>query len=140
MRPRFSLRMLFIATAVAAGFLYYWILMPQTTARRFVDAITAGEYEAADRMYWKDVDRGLALWNKKYWGMRAEAEILPWSLGQFLDGRRNLRLHVMYFFLDENHDIEMQLAATSFGIDSASTWSGSRSAIVDQVQRVHISR
>ena len=70
------------------------------------------------------------------WGMRADAELSPASVSQLLSGRRDLRLHVTYFYLDEHHDLEMQLAATSFGIDSASTWSGSRSAIVDQVQRV----
>lgn len=132
MRLRFSLRTLLILTAIVAGLCYYWIVMPLATAKRFVDAIGANHYEAADRMFWNDLDRGLAQWNKKYWGMRAGGEVLPWSAAQFLTGRRDLRLHLTYFFLDENHDIEMHLAATSFGIESATAWSGSRSVIIDK--------
>jgi hypothetical protein len=135
-RLRFSLRTLLLITAAFAGFCYYWAIMPGTTAQRFIRLISCENFEAADQMFWKSVDRQLVPWQKKCWGMRADAELSPWSIGQLLGGRRDLRLQVTYFYLDEHHDLEMQLAATSFGIDSASTWSGSRSAIVDQVQRV----
>jgi hypothetical protein len=135
-RLRFSLRTLLLTTAAFACFCYYWLIMPGATAQHFIRLVSGEEFEAADLMFWKPVDRQLALWQKKCWGMRAEAELSPWSISQLLGGRRDLRLHVAYFYLDEHHDLEMQLAATSFGIDSASTWSGSRSALVDQVQRI----
>jgi hypothetical protein len=135
-RLRFSLRTLLLTTAAFAGFCYYWVIMPGATAEHFIHLIRGEEFEAADLMFWKPVDRQLAPWQKKCWGMRADAELSSWSINQLFGGRRDLRLHVAYFYLDEHHDLEMQLAATSFGIDSASTWSGSRLAIIDQVQRV----
>jgi hypothetical protein len=134
MRPRFSLRTLLIATAILAGLCYYWIEMPRATAKRFVDAIGAEEFSVADRMFWKAGDRGFAASKEKYWGFRADAEVLPWSMSQFLSGRRDVQLHMTYFFLDEHHDVENDIAATAFGLNSPTSLSTNNSMMIDRTQ------
>jgi hypothetical protein len=132
-RPQFSIRTL-LATAILAGLCYYWIEMPRATARRFVDAIRAEDFSVADRMFRGVDDRVLAKSNQKYWGFRADAVILPWDIGQFLSGRRDVRLHATYFFLDEHHDLQQEIAATAFGLDSPTGLSAYRGAVIDRTQ------
>jgi hypothetical protein len=135
MRFRFSLRAMLIATAILSGFCYFWIEMPRANGRRFVEAVTAENFPAADRMFWKSGDRVLTQWKEKYWGLRADAEMLPWSFCQFVSGQRDVRLHVTYFFLDEHHDLEMQIAATSLGLNSPMNSLTNSSMITDGILR-----
>ena len=125
---------LFVATTILAGLCYYWIEMPRATAKRFVDAIGAEDFSAADEMFQKAHDRGLVASKAKYWGFRADAEILPWSVGQLLSGRRDVRLHTTYFSLDQHVDVENEIPATAFGLNSATIFSVDSSALIDRTQ------
>ncbi len=139
-RPRFSLRTLLIATAILAGLCYYWIGMPRATAKRFVDAISAEDFSAADQMFQKADDRGLVASKAKYWGFRADAEILPWGVGQLLSGRRDVRLHTTYFSLDQHVDVENEIPATAFGLNSATSFSADNSALIDRDEPTTLKR
>ena len=136
MRFRFSLRTLLIVTGLLAGFCYYWIVMPSATAERFVRSIGSEDYTTADRIFWKADDRVLAEWNEQRWGFRSTAELAPWSVSQLLSGRRELQLRVSYFQFDQNHDIEMRLAATSFGLKSPRNGFTSTAMMIDRTERV----
>jgi hypothetical protein len=140
MRPRFSLRTLLIITGMFAGFCYYWIVMPTATAKRFMDVIGTEDYETADLFFWNSDDRVLADWKEHRWGFQSKAELAPWSLIQLLSGHRNLQLHISYFQFDQNHDIEMRIEATSFGVKSPKTGLTNTSTIVDRAQRVILNR
>ena len=133
MRFRFSLRVLFIFTAFFAGSCYYRIVMPGVTAKQFIDSIGAEDYPSADNLFLIPEDRVLAQWNDKYWGFRSQAELLPWDFSQFVGGRKTVRLHVTYFFLDEYHDTEMQIAATASGMRSPGKSFSNNSMIIDCV-------
>lgn len=134
MRFRFSLRALFLPITAFAGFCYIWIAKPSAAAKRFAESTRAEDYESADQLFRRADDRVLTQWKEKYLGFQADAVILPWSFAQCLCGRREVQLHVTYFFLDEHHDVEMHLAATSFGIDPPSTSFTNNAPLVDRVQ------
>ncbi|HEY4233598.1 MAG TPA: hypothetical protein VGM76_09230 [Lacipirellulaceae bacterium] len=140
MKFRFSLRALFILTAVFAGFCYYWIVMPGAMAKRFVNAINREDYQSADDLIRSTNDRVLTQWQDKYWGFRSDAAFLPWSFAQFLCGRREVQLHVTYFFLDEHHDIETQLAATSFGMQSPGQSISNNAMMIDRDEPTTLKR
>ena len=131
MRIRFSLRTLMIVTGLLAGFCYYWIVMPSATAKRFIRSISSEDYKTADRLFWKADDRVLAEWNEQRWGFQSTAELAPWSLYQLLSGHRELRLHVAYFQFDQNHDIEFQVTATSFGLNAPKNGVTKTAMIID---------
>jgi hypothetical protein len=132
-RPRFSMRMLLSLTAVVACFFYYWFVMPSSTAQQLVVAIASENYEAADRLFWTANDRPLAAPKGRFWGFQSRAELLPWTIGQLCSGHRDLLLHVSYFQSDENHDIDMQIAATSFGLNSPTILPTSSARTIDSV-------
>ena len=131
MRPRFSLRMMLILTAVTACFYFYWFVMPGATARRFVDSIGAENYQAADALFWIASDRTLAEQKEKCWGFQSRAELLPWTFGELCRGHRELLLHVSYFQFDQNHDVDMLIAATSFGLKSPTVSSTNAARTID---------
>ena len=131
LRQRFSMRMLLSLTAVVACFCYYWFVMPSSTAQQLVGAIGSENYEAADQMFWTASDRTLADQKEKLWGFQSKAELLPWTSGQLCSGHRELLLHVSYFQFDENHDIDMHVAATPFGLNSPTVSSTSSARTID---------
>jgi hypothetical protein len=97
-----------------------------------IDAIGSENYEAADRMFWTANDRTLADQKEKLWGFRSRAELLPSTIGQLCSGHRELLLHVSYFQFDENHDIDMHVAATPFGLNSPTVSSTSSARTIDR--------
>jgi hypothetical protein len=116
MRFRFSLRTFLVLVALLAAFCYFWFVMPTRTANRFIEAVQAKEYDAADLMFRAPDSRFIASSAEKYWAFEATAERLPISLHQLLTGRRNVLLHFDYFHLDHNVDSQAHIAATPFGL------------------------
>jgi hypothetical protein len=133
-RFRFSLRVLLTVTTFFAGFCYYWIVMPGATAKRFVDSIAAEDYKAADGLFWIASDRTLSEWKDKRWAFRSKAELLPLTFWQLLSGHREMLLHITYFQFDQNHDLDMRIAATSFGMKSPSDLSSNSALTIDSLQ------
>ena len=116
MQLRFSLRMFFVLVALLAGFCYFWFVMPAVTANRFVEAVAAKDYHAADRLFRVPDSRFIASSAERYWAFEAGAERLPVTLHQLLTGRRDVLLHFGYFHLDQNVSSQAHIAATAFGL------------------------
>jgi hypothetical protein len=108
--------MFFVLVALLAAFCYFWIVMPTLTANRFVEAIVAKDYHAADVLF--DVpDAGFLVRSAEtYWAFNARAERLPITLDQLLTGRRHVLLHFDYFHLDQNVSSQAHIAATPLGL------------------------
>ena len=115
MRPRFSLRLMFVVMTVAAG-ICYWLVRPSLTARRFADAIAVEDFARADQFFDNPNDRFMRDWAAKYWGFRSHAELKPLTLGQLLRGRRHVDVQFAYFYLDKNSSGDAHIVATSFGL------------------------
>jgi hypothetical protein len=130
-RPRFSLRMMLSLTAGVACFYYYWFVLPTATARCFVDSISSENYKTADGLFWIASDRTLVQQKEKCWGFQSRAQLLPRTIGQLCSGHRELLLHVSYFQFDQNHDIDMHIAATSFGVNSPAISSTNAARTID---------
>jgi hypothetical protein len=92
---RFSLRILFLITTVAA-FLSYWMMAPTLKAKQFVQALNAGNFEAADDGFCNQEDRFLLELYEKHWRCIAWADLQPWTFAQLLRGDREITLHVGY--------------------------------------------
>ncbi len=135
MRFRFSIRTLLLITTMFAAACYYCIVLPSAMARRFVSAINTERYPAADHMFWHDADRTFAKWKDERWGFACDAELASWSVRQFLCGRRNVVLRMKYFQFDENHYTAMELAATSFGMQSPQNTSDTTAMLFDRTDR-----
>jgi hypothetical protein len=95
MRPRFSLRWLFIATTLIA-LLCYWIILPTIVAERFVRAAATDNYERADNCFRNVEDKFLVKWNEKHWRFKARGKPEPRTSKQLLRGPRVVVLTVMY--------------------------------------------
>ncbi|MCI0332409.1 MAG: hypothetical protein L0228_04205, partial [Planctomycetes bacterium] len=87
MRPRFSLRWLFLATALVAV-LCYWLVYPTVVANRFVRSVAAKDYALADTCFQNPNDRILFDLNENHWRFKAQAELEPQSFTQLLRGLR----------------------------------------------------
>ncbi|HEX3601894.1 MAG TPA: hypothetical protein VHU84_17205 [Lacipirellulaceae bacterium] len=136
MRPRFSLRTLLVLTTLLALFCYFWVIMPTQTAQQFVHAVNAEDYAIADRLASHDSDFTLSKWKDERWGFIAEAELAPWSARQLLHGTRDVTMRIKYFQLDQNFDIEMHLAATSFGLKKPDQVTMKNNAVVERIEEV----
>ncbi len=117
MPPRFSLRTLFILTTILAVFCV-WIGTPAWTALRFLNAVSAQEYAKADRFFREPDDRFLADWVDRRWAFAANGNLAPWSIGQFLRGRRDVVLQANYFEFDRNASYTITIASSSSGLGS----------------------
>jgi len=95
MRPRFSLRWLFLGTALFAVFCY-WLILPTVVANRFVRALAEMDYKLADTCFRSTNDRFLFDSNEKHWHFKAQAELGPRSFAHLLRGQRIISLTVMY--------------------------------------------
>jgi hypothetical protein len=82
LRLRFSLRTLLVLVTLL-GFLTYWQTRPAQLADRFVAAILAGNYAAADQMFHKP---HLAAWIKKSYRIDISARREPASLLDWVKG------------------------------------------------------
>jgi hypothetical protein len=118
MRLRFSLRTFFVLIALLATFCYGWFVLPSVTAKRFVHAIAARDYAAADRLFFDPADRFIAASAEKFWAFEPTAELLPITLGQLLSGQRHVSLRYEYFHLDVSVDSIARIPATPFGLQS----------------------
>lgn len=101
MRPRFSLRALFILTTLTA-IVCTWLTLPSWTARRFVKTLNAEKWEAADNLFRNSDDRFLAHWADIRWGFKCKGELAPWSWADAIRGQRKVMIEVRYFALDQN--------------------------------------
>ena len=95
MRLKFSLRTLFLTTAIVAV-ACYWLILATINAQRFVGAVASENYELADTCFREPDDRFLFDWNEKRWRFKAEAWLEPWSFREFMRGERLVRLQVIY--------------------------------------------
>lgn len=136
MRMRFSIRTLLLTTTLLAVACYYWIVLPSATAQQFIDCINTERYPTADHMFWHDADRTFTRWKDERWGFTCDAELGPWSVRQFLCGRRVVVLHMKYFQFDENYSVAMELAATSFGMQSPQYTSKTTAMLFDRTAKV----
>ena len=96
MRPRFSLRTLFLITTALAAFCCYWFVFPSFQARRFVRAVRASDFAAADSCFRNADDQMLAQLNKEYWTFKLTAELKPCSLSEFLYGQRRINYQLSF--------------------------------------------
>src|SRR5262245_9234206 len=112
MRPRFSLRTLFILTTLIA-LVCTWLTLPTWTARRFVKTLNAESYKAADNFFRSPDDRFLAHWADIRWGFKSKAELAPWSWADGFRGQRKVTIEVRYFAFDQN---AAQVFASNAGI------------------------
>jgi len=94
-RIRFSLRFVFIIMTIVAC-LCYVLMLPTLNAQRFVAAVSAQDFEVADGCFRDPNDRFFADWNEKYQRFQMRANLEPWSLGEFVRGKRMIRLSVAY--------------------------------------------
>lgn len=101
MRPRFSLRTLFIITTLTAV-ACAWMTLPSWTAQRFINAVAANEFEKADNFFRNPDDRFLVHWADIRWGFKCEAKLAPWSWADALRGQRKVTIEARYFALDQN--------------------------------------
>ncbi len=124
MRPKFSLRTLFLmTTVVAAGF--YWLMLPTITAQRFARAIASENYQLADSYFRDPGDQFLHSWNEKHWRFQASANLDPWSVRGFAIGRRSVTLRVAYGDAGPMRPAAWIVVATQTGLQKPEpTWSG----------------
>jgi hypothetical protein len=132
MRLHFSLRTFFVLVTLLAGFCYCWFVLPTVTAKRFIRAVAAMNYKAADQFFNNVGDRFIASSADKYWAFEAKAELHPITVGQLLSGRRYVRLQLDYFHLDQNVSSLAEIAATSFGLKSPVISSNRAAVIIDR--------
>lgn len=115
MQPRFSLRTMFLATTLVAG-LCLWFLLPTFTGKKFLKAIDAEDFAAADHLFANPKDCFLADWAENRWGLRAKAQLEPLTFGQLIRNRRDLFVSIRYFKFDQNFEVVRNFTATPFGL------------------------
>jgi hypothetical protein len=94
-RFRFSLRVLFLFTTVAAG-MCSWVVLPTRNAKQFIRALNATNYRAADACFCQPDDGFLLKLYEKHWRFNAWAELEPSSFSQLVQGKRLVNLYVAY--------------------------------------------
>ena len=117
MRPRFSLRALFVLMTFVAVFCT-WLVIPTLTAKRFLGAIAAENYPSADEFFINADDRFLSSWADKRWGFQLTGHLSPLTFGHLLRGHRQVRIAIAYFEFDQNMHSEMLVAATPLGLQT----------------------
>jgi hypothetical protein len=110
--------------------------MPTRTAKSFVGALNNQDYAAAETLTWHNDDLAFIKWKDDRWGLAIDAELAPWSIRQLLIGRRDVNMRMKYFQLDQNFDIQMQLAATPFGLKKPDTINTINGAVVERINDV----
>jgi hypothetical protein len=132
--------MFFMLVALLAAFCYFWFVMPSLTANRFMEAVAAQDYHAADRLFRVPNHRFIADSAETYWAFEARAERLPITLHQLLTGRRHVVLHFDYFHLDHNVSSQAHIAATPFGLGSPVISRVGSGMVIDQTGSVVVPR
>jgi hypothetical protein len=75
-----------LALVTLIGFLAYWQTRPAQFADRFVAAVQAGDYDAADRMFLRKQPHKLAAWMKKSYRIDITARREPASVVDWIKG------------------------------------------------------
>lgn len=114
MRPRFSLRSLFVLATLVA-LVCAWCVFPSIAARRFVGTLAEADYQAADQMFRDPDDRCLEKWAGELWSFRASGRLQPLTFGQLATGHRLVRININYFALDQKVGRDGLIAVTPFG-------------------------
>lgn len=94
-RIRFSLRTLLLVTLVVAGGCY-WMVLPTVYAQRFVAAVAAGEYAAADALFVDPADGFLVDWDARYTIVERRAKLEPSSWQERWRGKRQISVIIVY--------------------------------------------
>jgi hypothetical protein len=135
MRPRFSLRALFVLTTIVAlG--CYWLILPSLSAQRFVRAINSADYRQADACFQEGDYRFLVKWNEEFWQFTSSADLEPWSFRDVVRGQRQVNLHLMYGGPPPVRTRTYRIIATRVGLLQAELYSGSMGLPVDMPRTI----
>jgi hypothetical protein len=116
-RIRFSLRFAFaVTTIVACG--CYWLMLPTINAQRFVAAVRANDYEAADSFFLRADDRFFVQRNEDCWEFHPRADLLPLSWHDIWSGHRQIHLTVVFGKPGRMMAHEAVVRATRSGLES----------------------
>jgi hypothetical protein len=115
MRPRFSLRTLFIITTTIA-IVCTWFVLPTLTARRFLNALIAKDCHGADNYFHNPADRFLADWADKRWSFETSGSVSPWSFVDLARGRRTVVIQIRNFGYDQTAIRTAQFVAGAHSI------------------------
>jgi hypothetical protein len=85
---------MFVLTTLVAVVCYVLVL-PTVNAKRFIRAIDAGDFPAADALFIDPSDAFLADWREESSEFRATAELLPWSIRQIIAAERTVSLNIL---------------------------------------------
>ena len=129
MRLRFSLRTLLVLVTIVAAFCF-WIVLPSLTARRFLVALAAEDYQSADAVFRNVDDRFLADWSNKRWSFRSSGELLPLTFSQLLRNERRVRVEITYFEFDQFFSVETYIAAKPSGLNHPERLPAHRTSIL----------
>jgi hypothetical protein len=86
---------MFVGTAVVACGCY-WLMLPTLNAQRFVAAVAAGDYAAADAFFADPADRFLEQCDTDYTIIAQQPKLEPASWRGVLCGRRQISLRIVY--------------------------------------------
>ena len=92
MRPRFSLRTLFILMTLAAAALVVLVALPTWHARRFAAAINSHDYATAAKILDIAANSGTAPWNQGDYDLVAILQ--NWTPTELFIGRRRVSVHI----------------------------------------------
>jgi len=125
-RIRFSLRSLLLLTVVVAGGCY-WMALPSVYAQRFVTAVAAGDYAAADALFADPDDRFLEQWDNDYTIIQRRAQVEPSSWRERWRGERQISVRLIYRTPVRTNGYVARIVATRGGLGSPQVWSGGSS-------------
>jgi hypothetical protein len=115
LRLRYSLRFLWIAVTLASVLLV-WVLLPTYYARRFVAAIQAKNYAAAESLCRDQTDPFPGDW-KRHKHFEPKAGLAPISWGGLWNGRRQMFVVISYGDNDGIASCGVECRATRRGIE-----------------------
>jgi hypothetical protein len=130
MRPRLSLRMLLVLTALAAAACYWWVARPTIVAARFIAAFAAGDQMKLESL-WTDSENE-SFYQSYLHSLPVTLEkenvtlsLAPRSWQDILHGRRWIELRGKGHFPDRVNVLGSMLTATGAGVRQrhGSEWS-----------------
>jgi VanZ family protein len=112
---RFSLKAMFIVTAVVAA-VCYWLLLPSINAQRFAAAIRSGDYAAAERLFARGEEAFPGSW-KEHEYFDANVSMRPISRRELLHGERQISVGIAYGDAHGRATCAGQFRATRSGLE-----------------------
>lgn len=89
LRPRFSLRVLFLATAlIAVGCL--WLILPTVRARQFINAVKSRDFKLADSYFSNPQEKFFVELAAEYPTFKSTAELQTQSMRQLWNGEQSV--------------------------------------------------